>query len=389
MPPASDSPLDSTPTPREVLAALRASERRFRRLAGAVPQLIWTTDDDGRPNYYNDRWLAYTGQTADEALAPGGGSGAIHPEDFGAVRAGWESTRACGEYEVEYRLRRHDSVYEWHLARVVRVVGEDGVYEWVGSATNIEALRESESRYRALAATLEARVAERTAEVRALAARLTVAEQVEQARIAQVLHDDLQQQLYGLTMTLALLQRAPSVEASTPLVTRASGVLDGAIQMARTLARELSPAVLELDQLGEFLAWVAAQKREKYGLDVSVELRGAPPLEDQVSRVLLYRALCEVLLNVVKHSGGTAARLVGWAEDGLVYVLVEDDGAGFDVAAVVDRRGGGFGLSSVRERLELVGGRFEVESAPGAGTSVTLAVPAGEPSSDVLLTGSS
>ncbi|HEX8386622.1 MAG TPA: PAS domain S-box protein, partial [Rubricoccaceae bacterium] len=123
---------------------------RYRRLADAVPQLVWTTDDDGRPRYYNDRWLAYTGQSAEEALAPGGAASVVHPDDIEASRARWEAVRDGGAFEAEYRLRRHDGVYEWHLARAVRVAGEDGGAEWVGSATNVQALRESEAKLRLL-----------------------------------------------------------------------------------------------------------------------------------------------------------------------------------------------------------------------------------------------
>jgi signal transduction histidine kinase len=224
-------------------------------------------------------------------------------------------------------------------------------------------------------ATLEDRVAERTAEVRRLAARLTVAEQSERQRIAHVLHDDLQPQLYGLSMVLSLLQRAPSGEEAAALAARATGILDDAVQMARTLAAELSPAVLQSDRLADVLDWVAGDQA-RYGLAVTVDVRGDPRVADPALRVLLYQSVRELLFNVVKHAGGAAVRLVGEAEGECALVRVEDDGPGFDAEAV-GARPAGFGLSSVQERLDLVGGRFEIESAPGQGTRVTLEVPSG------------
>ena len=233
---------------------------------------------------------------------------------------------------------------------------------------------------RAFSETLERRVAERTLQVRRLAARLAVAEQEERQRIAHVLHDDLQQQLYGLSMVLALLQRAPDPATVTGLSARAAEILDGAAQGLRSLATELSPSILQAVRLAEVLEWTAEEARARHALDVAVEVTGDPQIADAALRILMYQSLREVLFNVVKHADVPAARLVAWAETdaegtAVAVVRVEDDGAGFDAAS--SDRPGGFGLFSVRERIHLVGGRFEVESSPGGGTRVTVAVPSG------------
>ncbi len=216
-------------------------------------------------------------------------------------------------------------------------------------------------------------------EVRALAVALTLAEQAERERIAHVLHDDLQQQLFGLSMVLSLLQRTPHGPDVAALFNRATGILDGAVEMTRTLAAELSPSVLHADHLAEVLTWVAAEKRARYGLAVEVDVQGDIRVRDPALRILLFQAIREILFNVAKHSGTMSARIVAYADGGCIVVRVEDDGAGFDTEAVQAVGLGGFGLSSVRERLDFVGGRFEAESKPGRGTRVTLSFPSEEP----------
>ena len=215
----------------------------------------------------------------------------------------------------------------------------------------------------------------RNREVQSLAAALTCAEQAERDRIAGVLHDDLQQRLYGLLIVLPLFRSAPGPDATGALVDQASKILDGAIQATRTLVTEMSPTILQADRLRDVLDFLASEKRAEHGLEVEVEVRGDPAVSDRPVRVALYQAVREALFNVVKHSGVTAARLVAWEGEGEVVVRVEDDGAGFDPAAGRPRGPGGLGLFSARERLELVGGRFEVESAPGRGAQATVAVP--------------
>ena len=135
----------------EELAALeRESEVRYRSLADAVPQIVWTTDPDGTVVFYNHRWYEYTGMT------PGAEESArsvVHPEDVAAMEQRWEASRASSEpFEVEYRFRRADGTYRWHLGRAVCQKDPAGqVTGWVGTATDIEERKRAEERQRFLA----------------------------------------------------------------------------------------------------------------------------------------------------------------------------------------------------------------------------------------------
>ena len=238
----------------------------------------------------------------------------------------------------------------------------------------MDALTTAEQHIQALNEGLEETVEERTREVRALSARLAMAEQEERQRIAHILHDDLQQQLFGLGVSLSLLRGATGAERDE-LHDQAEEILDQAADLTRSLSSELSPPVLVSPHLEELLSWLALRKREWHGLEVEVEVEEPCEVPVRAVRVLLYHALREVLFNVVKHAGTKQAWLRARTEDGFAVVTVEDDGEGFDPNRVREHTKGGLGLSSIGERIVQTGGQLEVDSTPGDGTRVTIMVP--------------
>jgi PAS domain S-box-containing protein len=130
---------------RELAQAMRESEARYRALADAMPQIVWTAGPDGKATYYNRRWFEYTG------LPPGPPQGdewirVIHPDDLGATLDRRKETLDTGDvFEVEYRFLAADGSYRWHLGRAVPLHGADGMIDfWVGTATEIEAQKRTE-----------------------------------------------------------------------------------------------------------------------------------------------------------------------------------------------------------------------------------------------------
>jgi PAS domain S-box-containing protein len=141
-------------------AALRQSEDRYRHLAESLPQLVWATHGDGRAEYCNARWQAYTG-IALEDLTDWNTSKLIHPDDIRLVQQRWAAALATGEaFDVEHRLRRADGEYRWHVARGLPLRDEGGkITRWFGTCTDIHeqkhtevALRESEERFKHIVA---------------------------------------------------------------------------------------------------------------------------------------------------------------------------------------------------------------------------------------------
>lgn len=218
--------------------------------------------------------------------------------------------------------------------------------------------------------------------MRTLAATLTLAEQAERHRIAQTLHDDLQQRLYAIQINLAPLLQAWSTEDAElqAQVEETQHWLNEGIQLTRQLTVELSPPILKEEGFIDALAWLALQMAETYQLHIELVAAHAFPLANEALRVLLFQIVRELLFNVVKHAGVQQATVeVRDGVEGELVITVRDGGRGFDVAAAAAAHAGGFGLFSVRERLNLVGGHMMIDAAPAQGTRITLTIPVVSP----------
>jgi PAS domain S-box-containing protein len=148
-----------------VEAALRESEERLRRITELSPTIIWHGRLDGSVSYLNSYWYDYTGQTPEQAL-PWGWTEAIHPDDAPALLVAWERARSRREgYRAEARLRRRDGQYRWFLMHADPIYDESGELSgWLGSDVDFDDRRKAEEALRRLNETLEAQVAERTAD---------------------------------------------------------------------------------------------------------------------------------------------------------------------------------------------------------------------------------
>ena len=228
---------------------------------------------------------------------------------------------------------------------------------------------------------LEARVEERTGQVRELLSALTKAEERERQRLSEILHDDVQQQLYGAEMTGRRMRRLLGRDLNEAtaaqlreMCDQLDEILDEAIETTRTLSTELSPNVLGDENLTHTLHWIAEHMQERYGLRMETDVEKAPRAESRELRTLLFRLVREVLFNVVKHAETDRAWLEArTTEEGWLIVQVTDEGKGFDPETL--REAEGFGLSNMRERLRYLEGRLELESEPGKGTRLTIALP--------------
>jgi PAS domain S-box-containing protein len=145
--------------------ALRDSEAQFRTFAQAMPNHVWAATPDGMLHWFNQQVFDYSGMTLDQ-LRGQGWAGMVHPQDLPGAAGRWGAALAEGRgYENEFRLRRADGQYRWHLARAVPIRGDQGqLTSWVGTNTDIEDQKATAQALAHLNATLEQQVAERTAD---------------------------------------------------------------------------------------------------------------------------------------------------------------------------------------------------------------------------------
>ena len=366
--------------------ALRESEEKFRAIADNIAQLAWMTDEKGMPVWCNKRWYDYTGTTFEQI----GGlqwNAVHHPDHVDRVIEKFNRHVELGKvWEDTFPLRGCDGEFRWFLSRAIPIRDESGkVVRWFGTNTDITERKEAEEALQAARDELEERVRERTAQLRLrneqlarLASELTLTERRERRRVADILHDHLQQLLVGAKLGLDILAREAN-EHQREAVAHVKELIDEGIKASRTLTVELSPPILHDAGLAAGLDWLARWMKEKHGLEVKLEVDEKAKTDREDVRVLLFESARELLFNVVKHAQTTTASVKLWCyDDRHLCVTVRDNGPGFNVDSVLasgTRTNSGFGLFSIRERFSLLGGRVDIESRPGAGACFTLIAP--------------
>jgi signal transduction histidine kinase len=243
---------------------------------------------------------------------------------------------------------------------------------------SLEQAEESERRYVDQHVANKA-VVQKQRQLRFLASELILTEQKQRKHLATELHDYLAQMM--VLGRLKVGQVRSKLTAIDPSLAYVIGEIDEiftqSLNYTRTLMAELSPPVLQELGLPSALKWLA-EHMLKFGLHVEVHLSHDHVALPEDQRVLLYQSVRELLINVAKHAKTSRACLSLSNEGDHLRIVVRDDGSGFD-AASVDARSEGvhFGLFSIRERMEAMSGWFQMDSTPGRGTTITLALPIG------------
>jgi signal transduction histidine kinase len=213
--------------------------------------------------------------------------------------------------------------------------------------------------------------------LRSLASEISLAEERERRHIAVGLHDQVAQTLALIQIKLQEMRKTVPDGALARELDECVELIHQPIHDTRTLMFNLSPPVLYAFGLKAAAAWLVEQQHGRNGLSVTFEDDEQPKPLDQTVSVLLFRAIRELLTNVVKHSHAQNACVWLEVDGSTLRAGVEDDGRGFDTASL----GGdgdslsGFGLFSIREQLERVGGTMRIATTGGAGSRIILTVP--------------
>ncbi|MCB1940617.1 MAG: PAS domain S-box protein, partial [Candidatus Accumulibacter sp.] len=360
---------------RRTEESLEKARQHIRDIVNTTDGIVWEADaltfDFTFVSRQAERLLGYP---IAEWLQPGFWTQHLHPLDREwAPEYRQSGTRDLAAHDFEYRFIADDGRTVW-LHDVVTVIEEKGAPRWLrGIMVDITRRRQAEEKLVELAASLEAKVLERTTQVRRLSAQLTMTEERERRMLAEDLHDNLGQLLAVIKIKLTSLPGATQPAEIAQVV----DLVEQADRAARDITAQLSPPVLQRLGLAAALEWLGDEMQRVYGLAVHVDFDPCGKrLGDEIQAVL-YRSARELLINVAKHAGVNNASLTCVCDGARLVIVVSDAGCGFDPAEHFGQWCGhhSFGLRSIYERITNLGGEIEVDSSPGNGTTVTVSVP--------------
>ena len=336
--------------------ATRESEERFRLIANTAPVMIWMSGTDSEITYLNQTWLDYAGEPSDAAVDTLRAM-VLHPDEAERCRDVYET--AFGQrvpFQLEHRLRRHDGEYRWVVtAGVPRYKADRSFVGYIGTSVDIT----------------ERKLAEGILSSQ----KLIEAHEEESRRIARELHDDINQRLAVLSMRLGYLKEGPPASAAEfkqEIGEVGQEIVDLAADI-QAVSHRLHPAKLEILGLERAAAGFCEELSTRHGVTIDLHFENIPTALSRDISLCLYRVLQEALQNVVKHSGSRHALVSLDTQIDAINLRVKDSGAGFDPQEAM--RGRGLGLTSMTERLKVVGGHLSIHSQPGHGTIVHAVAP--------------
>lgn len=225
--------------------------------------------------------------------------------------------------------------------------------------------------------TLNAELQREELERRRLLERVINAQEEERKRVARELHDETAQALTAVLMSLEGIE--VNLTAVSPAlrerVVRAKRLGGNALRDLRALIHDLRPSAL--DDLGLFPAirWLAAQHLEPLGIRVSFETHALKSRLPAPVETVVFRVMQEAISNIARHANARCVRIMLGANGAGMLARIEDDGQGFDPAKTPGAPGEAWGMVGMRERANLIGGRVQVNSAPGRGTQIEIKIP--------------
>jgi PAS domain S-box-containing protein len=355
--------------------ATEASERKYRELVESANSIIMRRRTDGTITFVNEFALRFFG-FREEDLIGRNVVGTIVPAEDTSGRDLSALIRDIGANPEGYASNENENIckdgsrvwVQWTNRALRDASGEVGEMLCVGV--------DATARKQAEAANLHYQQ-----RLRSLANRLASTEEEERRRVSRYIHDTVIQSLALANIKLGSLRKvmeaAVSAEAIKKLDT-ARDLINEGIGECRQLMSDLTPAMLYELGLEHALDDLVTKLAKQHDVDIRLENKGEPrPLEIAL-RGLLFQATRELIVNALKHAGATRIEVSTCMTDDHIRICVKDDGAGLDSAdarATRMKGTGGFGLFNLRERVEGLGGRFEIASKPGCGTTAVIVAP--------------
>lgn len=354
----------------EAILALRESETRFKALADNIPGMVFQSilHPDGTHDtvYVSEGCMAVFGITPASMLAnPDVELQMIHPDDrqsyqVSSIDAYRREIPRNWEGRILVGVHREP---KWINLRAVTRRLPNGVVMSEGIINNITESKLAEERLRAS-----------REQLRQLSIHADKVRESERAHIAREIHDDLGGTLTAAKMALAWIRKrlAPDSDALLEKVEDIDSLLDSVIDSARRLSRRLHPLVLDHGLIAA-VEWQARDFTARTGIEIDVacphdEMQLAPDVS-----TALFRIFQETLTNIARHAESTKGSAELVSDGDVVTLIVQDNGRGLDSNATSKQ--GSFGLRGMRERVDSLGGEFEIHSRPGEGTRIEVNIP--------------
>jgi len=292
--------------------------------------------------------------------------GAVHPEDREFVDQKWTKALQGEPYDIEHRIIVGNAI-KWVREKAELEIGSQG--ELIGALGTVQDITERKQ--------AEEEIRAYQQKLRSLTSELFLTEERQRRQLATDLHDHIGQTLAVAKIKLGVLRKVAEPSELTIPLGEVQKLIEQMMQEIRSLTFELSLPVLYELGFEAAVEWFAKHVRDIHGIQMDVEREMHPiRLKDEI-KLLLFRSVRELMLNIVKHAQAKHARVTISPQSELLRIEVEDDGLGIpglkDLARFGDSEG--FGLFSIRERLDQVGGHLQVQSKEGHGTLVILTIP--------------
>jgi PAS domain S-box-containing protein len=343
--------------------ALKASEKKYKLLFESNPIPIWMRSlDDHHIIDVNEAACKAFGYTREEFLHLSS-TAFRHPDEvekfineftddfpMASDRGVWKHKRKDGTY-LDVEIMVQDIIYN---NQKVRLILANDVTEKIQAS---EKLKDSYQ------------------EIRQLASRLQEIREEERAAMAREVHDELGQQVTGLKMDVSWISKRMTTE-SEPVRQKIKGILDlldVTVKTVRKIATELRPSILDDLGLTEAMQWQSIEFEKRSGIrtQFTSELSSINIPGDIA--IALFRIYQESLTNVARHANATLVKSGFWQTDDELILEIVDNGKGFDMSKREQKKT--LGLLGMKERTQMIGGKYEITSYPGKGTTVLVSIP--------------
>jgi len=354
---------------KQAEAEIKKLKEKYESVIRNIPDTIYSCLPDKTCSmvFISERYKDWTGYSPQDFYRdPELWAKTVHPEDRDRALENYiEACRKKKAYLYEYRVIHKDTgQIRWVRDHGMPVTDEDGrLILFDGLLSDITERKQMEMRLSIFQQRL-----------RSLASQISVAEERERRRLAAGLHDRVTQALALIKIKLGTLQKEPFFNNHSKQLHEIRELVDETIQETRLLTFELSPPILYELGFEAAVEWLTEQFQEHYGIECEFRDDGhLKPLSDE-HRGILFAAVRELLINVMKHSQARTARVSIQRAHNEIRIDVQDDGVGFNLFEMGQQLKG-FGLFNIRERLNYLGGHVEIESDRSRGTLVTLIAP--------------